>query len=94
MTDTKTMDDEEEHARKHLTVVAFGLCRKFGPAKAAALMAGSFSGVVEHELKLDVPTWLRELAEEYERDERVVVCRSAVIVTDEHAIKARLKHKP
>ena len=73
MTDTTTIDDEEEHARKHLTVVAFGLCRKFGAAKAAALMAGSFAGVVEHELKLDVPTWLREFAEEYERDERVVV---------------------
>ena len=69
MTDATTMDDEEEQARKHLSQVALGLSRKFGSPKAASLLFGAGAGVIEAGMGQSTATWLRELADVYDRDD-------------------------
>jgi hypothetical protein len=61
MTDTM-IDDDEEKARRHLTVVAYELVRRFGASKAAGLMLGATAGIVQHELKQPPPEWYAEMA--------------------------------
>ena len=61
-------DDDEETARKHLSGIALGLSRKFGSPKAASLLFGAGAGVIEAGMGQSTAAWLRELADEYARE--------------------------